>query len=521
VIGGVQEYFLYRDGQQHGPISAGEFGVLVQGRHVRPDDLIWFNGISAWTKAQDIPGLLNPPNNPSPPPPVAPAAPYTQTAPARASHEIAPSAAIEPVRRETVAKVPGGAIFISYRRGDARHAAGRLVDRLAQTYSSEQLFLDTDSIEPGLDFVQVLTEKVEACDVLLAIIGRDWLDARNIHGERRLDNPADFVRIEIEAALNRDVRVIPVLVDGATMPSAAELPPSLARLSTRNAVRLEHERFGADAEGLIRALTRIVPPKTKSTAPALNMGPVPRAAFAAPIVPDKPAVQPGLFSKPKVRSSGAAATEASGPATAKLPVGNLALLTLLGTTITIAGAYLFAFAVAQTMQGNIPFEPFLMAAFCGAVLLLLAKRHWQTMPWTALITWAVLLPAASVAIAGFVSRPQGDAHYLIPIALTSCMLLAAWIWRTSSAFELGLLWAIWSSVLTAGVAELPGVFYSWPSAPGEGSFRNFTAAFSDVLFNYYGGLHVNFYAGLAFTLAVGVGMAIRWWRIHRAPTSDG
>ena len=158
-----------------------------------------------------------------------------------------------------------GGIFISYRRDDARHAAGRLVDRLEQTYAREQLFFDIDNIAPGLDFVRVLSEQVQACDVLLAVIGQGWLDARNEDGSRRLGDPKDFVRIEIEAALARDIRVVPVLVDGAPMPREVDLPEKLQPLARRNAGRLTHERFGADAEGLAEALTKAVPPKKKKT----------------------------------------------------------------------------------------------------------------------------------------------------------------------------------------------------------------------------------------------------------------
>lgn len=154
-----------------------------------------------------------------------------------------------------------GGIFISYRREDANHAAGRLADRLRQTYSRDQLFMDVDNIEPGLDFVQVLREKVQACDVLLAVIGRNWLNVRDPQGARRLDDPKDFVRIEVEAALARNVRVIPVLVDGAEIPRESDLPETLRPLVTRNAVRLQHERFGSDAEKLTVVLSRVVAPK--------------------------------------------------------------------------------------------------------------------------------------------------------------------------------------------------------------------------------------------------------------------
>jgi hypothetical protein len=153
-----------------------------------------------------------------------------------------------------------GGIFISYRRDDSRHAAGRLWDRLQQAYGPEQLFMDVDNVAPGLDFVRVLSEQVAACAAMLVIIGPNWLDVRDEDGARRLDNPYDFVRIEIEAALARDVRVIPVLVDGARIPRDDVLPEALRPLARRQAVRLTHEQFGADASQLVEALRDVVQP---------------------------------------------------------------------------------------------------------------------------------------------------------------------------------------------------------------------------------------------------------------------
>ena len=102
------------------------------------------------------------------------------------------------------------AIFVSYRRDDAKHAAGRLFDRLSRTH--EKIFIDVDNIPPGADFRKVLSEKVAACNVLLAVIGPIWVECQDEDGVRRLDDPSDFVRIEIEEALARDVRVMPVLL---------------------------------------------------------------------------------------------------------------------------------------------------------------------------------------------------------------------------------------------------------------------------------------------------------------------
>jgi len=147
-----------------------------------------------------------------------------------------------------------GKIFINYRRGDDPQAAGRLFDRLQDVFESSQLFLDVDNIAPGLDFVRVLDERVADCDVVLAVIGKNWIDARDEKGVRRLDDPDDFVRIEITAALTQNKRVIPVLVGDAQMPRAADLPEALRPLVSRNALRLTHERFRADAQGLIKSL---------------------------------------------------------------------------------------------------------------------------------------------------------------------------------------------------------------------------------------------------------------------------
>jgi hypothetical protein len=147
-----------------------------------------------------------------------------------------------------------GRIFINYRRGDDPGNTGRLFDRLQEVFPPQQLFLDVDNIAPGLDFTRELNNRVAQCDILLAIIGKGWIDARDANGERRLDDPEDFVRIEIASALRQGKRVIPILVGDAHMPRPDELPKPLRPLAHRNAVRLTHERFRADTQGLIKAL---------------------------------------------------------------------------------------------------------------------------------------------------------------------------------------------------------------------------------------------------------------------------
>jgi hypothetical protein len=147
-----------------------------------------------------------------------------------------------------------GKIFINYRRGDEPGFTHALLGRLEQAFPTGQLFIDVDNIPPGEDFVHVLDSQVARCDAFLAVIGKGWLDAKDESGSRRLDDTNDFVRIEIESALRQGKRVIPVLVHDARMPRPDELPETIRPLARRNAVRLTHERFRADVQGLVKAL---------------------------------------------------------------------------------------------------------------------------------------------------------------------------------------------------------------------------------------------------------------------------
>jgi hypothetical protein len=147
-----------------------------------------------------------------------------------------------------------GRIFISYRREETAYPAGWLYDRLDERFGGGQVFKDIDSIPLGDDFVDAITRAVGSCDVLLALIGDRWLTLVDERGHRRLDDPEDFVRLEIEAALARDVRVIPVLVDGAHMPRAEDMPPSLVKLVRRQALELSPSRFESDTSKLVAVL---------------------------------------------------------------------------------------------------------------------------------------------------------------------------------------------------------------------------------------------------------------------------
>jgi hypothetical protein len=149
-------------------------------------------------------------------------------------------------------------VFINYRRDDSIGMAGRLHDRLAQTFGRNNLFMDVDNIPVGRDFADYLNSQVAACDAMLTVLGPNWLTTKDENGQRRLDNPEDFVVIEIGVALARNIPVVPVLVDGARMPKASELPDSLKPLVRRQAVEMRHAHFGKDAEALIERMGEVL-----------------------------------------------------------------------------------------------------------------------------------------------------------------------------------------------------------------------------------------------------------------------
>jgi flagellar basal body-associated protein FliL len=147
-----------------------------------------------------------------------------------------------------------GQIFISYRRDDSAASAGRLYDRLSGRFPSNRIFLDVDNIAPGIDFVKAIEKSVGSCDVLISVVGKRWLTATDEDGKRRLDSLDDFVCLEIATALKRGIRVIPVLVDGASMPGSGDLPDELKSLVRLQALKVSQDRFRSDSEPLITAV---------------------------------------------------------------------------------------------------------------------------------------------------------------------------------------------------------------------------------------------------------------------------
>lgn len=153
--------------------------------------------------------------------------------------------------------MPGGNIFLNYRRDDTAGHAGRLFDRLNWRFPG-RVFRDVTGIGLGLDFVQEVERKLADCQVLIVLIGKHWLTLTDDKGRRRLDNPRDLVRLEVAAGLRRNIRVIPVLVQGAQLPPAEELPPDLQPLPYRNALEVTEPDFENDVARLISAVEQVL-----------------------------------------------------------------------------------------------------------------------------------------------------------------------------------------------------------------------------------------------------------------------
>lgn len=145
-------------------------------------------------------------------------------------------------------------IFLCYRREDSQGEAGRLYDRLTDSFGPDRVFMDIDSVPLGIDFVDHVKEQITRCRAVIVMIGRQWLTVPDKRGARRLDDPEDLVRIEVATALQQKVPVIPVLVQNASMPDREELPAELRLLTRRNGIALRHDQW---REGVARLLKEL------------------------------------------------------------------------------------------------------------------------------------------------------------------------------------------------------------------------------------------------------------------------
>ena len=154
-------------------------------------------------------------------------------------------------------------LFVSYRRSDSKSFAHRLYDRLRRAYG-KSVFMDVSDIDPGEDFPKVIEARLSTCKVLVAVIGNTWLTCTDPSGARRLDAPDDYVRLEVAKALAAsDILVLPVLVNGAAMPAAADLPADLRALATRNAIAIDDDRFDTDVVKLLETVNTRVPRRSR------------------------------------------------------------------------------------------------------------------------------------------------------------------------------------------------------------------------------------------------------------------
>lgn len=217
-------------------------------------------------------------------------------------------------------------VFISYRKSDSAGFTGRLFDHLSRHFGPEQVFMDVDDIARGADYPQVIEGAVGQASAMVVVIGRQWLACTDARGNRRLDDPADWVRNEVAAGLRREILVLPVLVDGATMPAADQLPPDIARLAFKQAGEISNSRWEYDLGQVTQSLERVVTPAagttpnrtTKRLGTAL-VG----AALAGTVVmgllyalAPEPNPRPGLVAAPPAASAAAPASSSSTSSTA-------------------------------------------------------------------------------------------------------------------------------------------------------------------------------------------------------------
>jgi beta-lactam-binding protein with PASTA domain len=215
--------------------------------------------------------------------------------------------------------MPG--VFISYRREDSAGHTGRLFDRLRARLGHDRVFMDITGIEAGVDFVDTIERAIGSCDVLLAVIGPEWLSCSDVRGRPRLEDPNDLIRIEIAAALTRKVRVIPVLIAGASMPSAQSLPEDLKPLARRQAAELRDTRWDADTNDLVAVLERLLPSSS-----SVQSAPTSASSSRRPEVVPRPAAAHDAGDRRRVRRLAAAALTVSALAAVAILFSNPSFL---------------------------------------------------------------------------------------------------------------------------------------------------------------------------------------------------
>lgn len=251
----VKEWFVAIDGEPVGPLNQQEVKQRLEEGQIDGETLVWGEGFEEWRQlasVADFGSVESPSIDDTWEALFADTAAMGSPQPSVAVKSAPPeqSTGDTDVKRQR-------RVFVSYRREDDPYAAGRLVDALAARFGREAVFHDVDSIPIGVDFRRHLTTAVRECAACIVVIGRGWLQATDEKGVRRLDKKSDFVRIEIESALEQGCAVIPVMVMGAKMPAEQDLPDTIRELAYRNGTVVRPDPdFTHDVARLIRGLER-------------------------------------------------------------------------------------------------------------------------------------------------------------------------------------------------------------------------------------------------------------------------
>lgn len=354
-------------------------------------------------------------------------------------------------------------IFISYRRSDTAGHAGRLRDELVRRFGAGNVFMDIESIEAGADFAHVIDQSIGGLDAMLVLIGSQWLSAE-AGGVRRLDDPGDFVRMEVVHGLQRDARLIPVLVQGARMPGAADLPEPLAPLSRRNAIELSDTRWQYDVDRLATTLRRVLA----------------TADEAAAALPEYPSAAPLAAGALLQVSLGALKANllwfllvagASGLASS--------LLVVLGATLLRAGVVATGWEVAVTL---------LFSSLTYAALVVLAQHSLLGLPANGLMAVRRALDQAVPVLLTFLAS-------VVAVGVLSATLLGLPV-----AVFLLVRWAFCLQVVVIEGKDLKAAF-TGSAALVKGSWRRVALV---LLVTYVAMLLIHVVLGIAAGLPVGV-----------------
>jgi hypothetical protein len=317
-------------------------------------------------------------------------------------------------------------ITISYRRDDSMDITGRIFDRLASRYGRETVFRDIDNIPPGRDFREHIRASIDTSDVLMVVVGPRWMgDVRN--GEPRIRGEVDYVRVEVEAALDRRMPVIPLLVGGATMPEPKQLPDSIREFAYRNAVHIDSGRdFDHHMTGLIQAMDKML-------------------ATATPTQP---------VAAPADSRAGRTDVQASGAATSSRQMGAAAvsqtpLVALVGGVMTVIGLMHLAWFIAN-----------LLAAMAGDGVRQMFQHVWNF----ADLSFGVGGTIIGIAILRGASWARGA-------GVVVCLLMVASnLMFFSDSFDRPLPWMIVIGTSLTALLALLGVYlllFRWPAQIGE------------------------------------------------------